>query len=85
LKSAIPVGNAGKEWKIVNHIEGMVPKNPRAASRSSKAIPKFLYKISWKVQGLRGVVPEWETALEVASLLEKLASSVPNRQICDLI
>jgi len=56
-------------------------QHPDPAKRYQNSFTKSV----GKYRGLRGVVPEWETALEVASLLEKLASSVPNRQICDLI
>jgi len=41
LKSAIPVGNAGKEWKIVNHIEGMVPKNPESSIQIQQSDTKI--------------------------------------------
>jgi len=79
-KSAIPDGNAEKRIEnSKSYRRPLVRENliQKAAKRYQNPFTTSVRKY----RGLRGLVPEWEWALEVASLLVKLASSVPNRQV----
>jgi len=72
-----PTGMQRKESKIVNHIEGI---GPRESDPEAKRYQNPFITSVRKYRDLRGLVPEWKRALEIASLLVKLASLVPNRQ-----